>query len=213
MGDSPLFTVPLEIRQLIYEYYLSFEHCDLISYKPQWEAYLDNEPISHALPSLMITCKRVYTEMRWYVHSTAVVRFIGPGGYLPSLPVAAHGILRFERLHHLVLKVCESDLRGPGWSEFFEAIARKMCVLKHLTIDWAFTLRLEEYNEDHQCRFIKALHSITSLRTIRIYGFMRDSWRRVIAQEMNGTNVVIRTFPRPWWHLTSSRNISSNGTS
>ncbi|KAI0550510.1 hypothetical protein F4679DRAFT_594696 [Xylaria curta] len=199
MENSPLFTVPLEIRQLIYEYYLGFRYSDMICYDPQDAAYVDSKSFSTELPNLMLTCKRVCTEMRSYVHYTAVVQFVGPGGYEPSFRIAVHGILRFERLRHLVLITGERDLRRPGWPEFFEGIARKMWLLKHLTIDWEYTLRAEEYNEDHQRRFIKALRGITSLQTIRINGFMRQSWRRVIEQEMNGTNVVIKTFGNRWW--------------
>ncbi|TRX91430.1 hypothetical protein FHL15_007654 [Xylaria flabelliformis] len=201
MGDSILFTVPLEIRQLIYEYYLSFEHSDTICHERQWEAFLKySKPLSAPLPSLMVTCKRIYIELRSDVHSTAVVQFIGPERFWPGLHIhtTVHGILRFERLHHLVMQVNEESLRGPVWF-FLEAVAGKMCVLEHLTIDWEFTLRAEEHNENHKRRFLQALHSITSLRTIRINGCPRRSWRQAIEQEMIGTNVVIRIFRNRWW--------------
>ncbi|KAI0861312.1 hypothetical protein F4860DRAFT_524422 [Xylaria cubensis] len=198
MGDSILFTVPLEIRQLIYEYSLSFEHSDTKCHERQWEVFLDySKPLSAPLPSLMVTCKRIYTELRSNVHSTAVVRF-GFNEIWPGLHITMHGILRFERLRHLVMQVDEDSHRGPVWL-FFEAIASKMCVLEHLTIDWQLTFRAEVHNEDHKRRFLQALHSITSLRTIRINGHPRKSWREAIEQEMNGTNVVVRIFRYRWW--------------
>ncbi|KAI1741922.1 hypothetical protein F4680DRAFT_446469 [Xylaria scruposa] len=225
MEDSPLFMVPLEVRQLIYDYYLSILISDCERYldelpwkerwsnaglsnpkfKQQWETCFDKLPSGVALPSLMLTCKRAYAELRSDVHSATEFHITCVGtGYDPFVSFSNYGILRFQRLRRLSIVIKMSFyIHASGWSFIFESIARRTWVLEHLTIDWVVgsdpTIPGWETLENEERRFLQALKSITSLRTIRIYGKMPESYERGIEQVMNGRNVVIRKFPYQWW--------------
>ncbi|KAI0863403.1 hypothetical protein F4860DRAFT_511797 [Xylaria cubensis] len=232
MEDSPLFNIPLEVRQLIYEYYLSFTDWDFQDYKTwktasdselvscgdllnpifirQWKTYFD-EPLSGiALPSLMLTCKRAYAELRCDVRSTAVFRIDHPMvDVRPFVSFAMYGTLHFERLRHLSIRIEMRYLYGSRWSIFFESIARRSCILEHLTMDCLvgsnclYEPDSWETIENDERRFLQALDSITSLRSIWVYGKMPKSWERGLEQGMNGRDVAMRRFPYRWWREAS----------
>lgn len=136
METSPLFLVPLEVRQIIYEYYLSFTRRRWLSPTLLRQMhFIHDKPHSTALPSLMLTCKRAYAELRSDVHSNVVLW--SPSNDSLEIGFAVHGILRFERLRRLFLVI---EWERPPWDEwlsFFGEAVSRMPALEHVTIDWS----------------------------------------------------------------------------
>ncbi|KAI8953443.1 hypothetical protein F4801DRAFT_588348 [Xylaria longipes] len=165
METSTLFLIPFEVRQIIYEYYLSFTDYDYVWFRRSRLChmyFIDDQPHSTALPSLMLTCKRAYAELRSDVHSTVYFRsFCCDTG----IGVAVHGILRLERLHRLFLVINENYDWVRLLRSFGDLIDR-MSALEHVTIDWKHW----PLKESVESSLFEMLESMTSLRTVRIYG-------------------------------------------
>ncbi|KAI0487646.1 hypothetical protein F4859DRAFT_510216 [Xylaria cf. heliscus] len=189
METSRFFRLPLEIRQIIYEYYLTFNDGDFD----------------------MIQYPRAYAELRSDVHSTAVLR-VPPwkedGSVFYRHALAWHGVLRIERLRRLFL-IIEMDsgfwLRRVVLGGFYSVMER--CFLEHLTIDWAEGSSGPPDSRDNPARskfhedFLQTLEGTTSLRTVWLYGHGSGYWKQKIEQhtKMNERGVVITEFPYRWW--------------
>ncbi|KAF5491022.1 hypothetical protein CGCF413_v010917 [Colletotrichum fructicola] len=99
--SSRLFELPWEIRERIYEYYLSFDHDDFGDTLRPLHLYIEQGGYSKPIPPLMLTSKRAYRELHQRVHSDAVMRVHTAGWGDRRIGFAVHGKLRFERLRRL----------------------------------------------------------------------------------------------------------------
>lgn len=203
-NNSPLFLAPSEVRSRIYEYYLAFTYQDFADTIRPTHTYLEaTTPHSTALPSLMLTCRRAYADLREDVHSSAALRV-----YLPGLRrerrvgFAVHGTLRLERLRRLFLVIDMDHPYWNSWLEFLGALAARTPGLEHLTIDWGPCLvvpisgwdrRLAEKKDDE---FLQVLCSMATLQTVWMYGQVPRHWKQRIEQD---TKATVRSFPYRWW--------------
>ncbi|KAI0394186.1 hypothetical protein F5Y17DRAFT_273072 [Xylariaceae sp. FL0594] len=200
--SSRLFALPYEIRDQIYEVYLSHEHGDFTdTIRPQ-ALFLDRgAPHSRPLPSLMLTCKRAYREMRAAVHHRAVMRVEMHGRFERRIGFAVHGTLRLSRLRNLWLVI---PLERPNWNRwlyFFAEVLRCAPGLEALVIDWSprpvlpadgWAGRLNRKKEDELFRMIGGLQR---LHTVRIHGNVSPRWIDKLREV--ATRVVHD--PSRWW--------------
>ncbi|KAK8078091.1 hypothetical protein PG996_004261 [Apiospora saccharicola] len=153
----PLFQLPPEVRQRIWEHYLAIVHGGFFeSIRPMHTFFGHDEqdqdiqnqnPAAAAggglfvtpLPALMRVNKATYRELAPLVHESAVLRIQRPGSRNERrIGFAAKGTLRFERLRRLVFVVdSEEYAYWNSWLDFFGAVLGRTQGLEHLTIDWA----------------------------------------------------------------------------
>ncbi|KAI1346371.1 hypothetical protein F5Y01DRAFT_22142 [Xylaria sp. FL0043] len=181
-ADSPLFSLPSEVREHIYDYYLTYDHSDFKDTLRPHKLFLDNDAVySRPLPALMRSCKRVYQEMRPIVHGQAVMRVEMRGRIERRIGFAVHGTLRFDRLRKLWLLV---PLEHPNWNQwlpFFGDAVRLAPNLEVLVVDWAprsthehiWEGRANAKKEDEFCSIIQ---SIKKLRTLKVHGNISARW-------------------------------------
>lgn len=198
--NSPLFSLPLEIRTRIYDFYLAFDDRDFGYTKRPLFVYLDNGEYSKGLPSLMLACKRSYQEMRTQVHHESILRVL-MSQWSPRIGFAVHGNLRYDRLHKLHLIVSMEHPYWNRWLGFFEEIARRISGLRELVIDWEprqFNLSgreaaLHEKKEDH---FLRLVGGLKELRLIRLYGDIPPHWTKKL-EEMTAARIM--SYKLRWW--------------
>ncbi|KAH9995859.1 hypothetical protein F4779DRAFT_607280 [Xylariaceae sp. FL0662B] len=202
--DSPLFTIPLEIRGRIFQYYLTFTNDGFADSLRPIHTYLDAvKPHSTTLPALMLACKRAYAELQPEVHSTAALRVRRPGlRNERRVGFAVHGVLRFERLRRMYLLIDMEYAYWNAWLDFFGIVVSRTLGLEHLTIDWApravthasgWERKQAEKKEDI---FLQLLKPMARLQTVWIYGQAPEHWEERIKQD---TKASVRRFPYRWW--------------
>ncbi|KAI0965410.1 hypothetical protein F4678DRAFT_476669 [Xylaria arbuscula] len=181
-ANSPLFSLPSEVRDRIYDFYLTYDHNDFEDTLRPHKHFLDNSVVySRSLPDLMCSCKRVYQEMSPTVHSQAVMRVEMRGLIEWRIGFAVHGTLRFDRLRKLWLLV---PLEHPNWNRwlyFFGDVVHRAPHLKVLVIDWAprstpektWERRAIAKKEDDFCEIIK---SLKELHMLKIHGNISARW-------------------------------------
>ncbi|KAK9423456.1 hypothetical protein SUNI508_14021 [Seiridium unicorne] len=204
---SPLFRLPWELRERIYEFYLAFTRDDFTDSMRPMHMYLDAEkpPHSTPLPPLMESCKLSCTELAPLVHSTAALRVYRPGARNERrIGFAVHGTLRFERLRRLVLVVDLDYAYWNAWLDFFGAIMARAGALEHLVVDWAprratsgaaaaWEARRDEKKERV---FLDLLLGSGTLQTLRFFGQVPDRWAEA---RMQHTGLTIRQSAERWW--------------
>ncbi|KAI1174505.1 hypothetical protein F4777DRAFT_579938 [Nemania sp. FL0916] len=165
---SRLFSLPHEVRDRIYSFYLCPGHDDFEDALRPHQKFLENEAYSRPLPALMRTCKRVYQDMAPHVHDQATMRVEMHGPLERRIGFAVHGTLRFERLRKLCLLV---PLEHPNWNRwlyFFSEVLSRCPNLGTLVIDWSprpvtsldWAGRVNQKKEDEFLRTILGLEKL-----------------------------------------------------
>ncbi|TGJ84809.1 hypothetical protein E0Z10_g3969 [Xylaria hypoxylon] len=200
-ADSRLFSLPSEVRDRIYDFYLAYDHSDFGDTLRPSKMYLDNGVVySRPLPALMRSCKRAYREMCPTVHGQAIMRVEMRGHVERRIGFAVHGTLRFDRLHKLWLLV---PLEHPNWNRwlyFFGDVVRRTPNLKVLIIDWAprpapengWDERVNVKKEDEFCSMIEGLKE---LHTLQVYGNISTRW----IDRLGGSVPRVIQYRSRWW--------------
>uniref|UniRef100_L2FAZ1 Uncharacterized protein n=1 Tax=Colletotrichum fructicola (strain Nara gc5) TaxID=1213859 RepID=L2FAZ1_COLFN len=134
--SSRLFELPWEIRERIYEYYLSFDHDDFGDTLRPLHLYIEQGGYSKPIPPLMLTSKRAYRELHQRVHSDAVMRVHTAGWGDRRIGFAVHGKLRFERLRRLYVLVAMEYPNWNRWLGMLGEVTRRATNLNELVVDW-----------------------------------------------------------------------------
>ncbi|KAF4879311.1 hypothetical protein CGCSCA1_v001548 [Colletotrichum siamense] len=134
--SSKLFELPWEIRERIYEYYLSFDHDDFGDTLRPLHLYIEQGGYSKPIPPLMLTSKRAYRELHQRVHSDAVMRVHTAGWGDRRIGFAVHGKLRFERLRRLYVLVAMEYPNWNRWLGMLGEVTRRATNLNELVVDW-----------------------------------------------------------------------------
>lgn len=206
--DSVLFTVPGEIRQAIYGFYLCFEDGDLHFSRLPSQAFLGKEPFSRALPGLMRTCKRAYREMQAAVEGQAVLRAYRVGERR-GVGFAVHGTLRIPRLQRLVFQVMMEDANWGWWLHFFGGVMELAGELRELVVDWRLRKGQKPWNGGHsvapskqfmakldqkaEARFFEAVAMASKLQTVVVHGKVPAHWQEQLGRLLGGSvELVVR---------------------
>ncbi|KAI0533299.1 hypothetical protein GGR58DRAFT_124739 [Xylaria digitata] len=181
-ANSPFFSLPSEVRDRIYDFYLAYDHSDFGDTLRPGKLYLENDTVySRPLPALMRSCKRAYQEMCLTVHGEAVMRVEMRGRVERRIGFAVHGTLRFDRLQKLWLLV---PLEYPNWNrwlKFFGDVVRCSPNLKVLIIDWAPKVTQakgwdERVNAKKEDEFCDIIESLKELHTLKIHSNISARW-------------------------------------
>ncbi|GAW15891.1 hypothetical protein ANO14919_053130 [Xylariales sp. No.14919] len=200
-ANSTLFSLPSEIRDRIYDFYLAYDHHDFGDTLRPSQMYLDNGVVySRPLPALMRSCKRAYQEMCPVVHGEAVMRIEMRGRVERRIGFAVYGTLRFDRLRKLWLVI---PLEHPNWNRwlyFFGDVIRRTPNLKVLAIDWAprparESAWEERVNVKKENKFCTMIEGLEELQIIKAYGNM--SARLIDRLGLSGSRVV--QYRSRWW--------------
>ncbi|KAI1101576.1 hypothetical protein F4804DRAFT_293733 [Jackrogersella minutella] len=200
--QSPLFNLPREVRDKIYEFYLAFDHDDFEdTLRPQL-VYLGDVPYSQPLPSLMLTCKSLYRELSPTVHGETVLRVEVHGWNDRRIGFGIRGALRFDRLEKLYLLIATEHPNWNSWLSFFETVVGRAKNLQALVIDWGprpvdpvgWTGRVNTKKED---MFFDVIAAIERLQVIKIYGYISSRWTSRLDKIATRAHVVRHRFR--WW--------------
>ncbi|OTA87772.1 hypothetical protein M434DRAFT_134500 [Hypoxylon sp. CO27-5] len=198
--NSRLFSLPKEVRDCIYSFYLFPSHDDFVETLRPHQRFLNSEAYSQPLPALMHTCKRVYQDMSPLVHDQAIMRVEMHGSLERRISFAVYGTLRFERLRKFCLLV---PLEHPNWNRwlyFFADVLSHCTNLRTLVIDWSprpvpshnWAGRVNQKKEDE---FLRAVLALEALHTVKIHGNAPYRW---VAQLHESKRRVIQD-PCRWW--------------
>ncbi|KAJ2893056.1 hypothetical protein MKZ38_009076 [Zalerion maritima] len=204
---SPLFALPYEIRDRIYEFYVAFHDSDFNDTLQPSLAYLEVEKLhSTPLPSFMLTSKRAYKELGPHVHEVAVLRVHHRGFYSGRrVGFAVHGVLKLERLRKLVLVVDMEHANWNSWLGFFASVGERARGVERLVVDWrprppseresvGWTARV---NGKKEGEFLGAIAGLGRLDTVVVHGTLAQGWKERIMGETAGARTVF--FPFRWW--------------
>ncbi|KAI1767155.1 hypothetical protein GGR53DRAFT_145099 [Hypoxylon sp. FL1150] len=198
--ESPLLSLPLEVRERIYDFYLVFNHNDFEDTLRPQHVYLDGPPHARPLPSLMLTSKTLYRELSPAVHKQAAVRVLSHGWTDRRIGFAVHGTLRFERLEKLWLLLTAEYPQWNSWLSFFGAVVERAPHLNTLVVDWAprtvsETGWKERANIKKEKEFCAMMASLKELRHLHIYGDISGRWMSQL--EKTVPHIVHHKFH--WW--------------
>ncbi|KAI1112378.1 hypothetical protein F5Y14DRAFT_421979 [Nemania sp. NC0429] len=216
-ASSPLFSLPSEVRDNIYDFYLTYDDSDFNDSLRPRDLYLD-DVYSRPLPALMRSCKQAYQEISPKVHEQAAMRVVMRGQVITNrrsmhrIGFAVHGTLRFDRLRTLFLLV---PLEYPLWNKwlgFFSDVVRRAPRLRVLVVDWAprpltddgATGRVSFSNEDD---FFDIIARLTELHKLYVYGDISARWIDKL------TNLVPRMvhYRSRWWREAGTRSDQDEG--
>ncbi|CAJ2507546.1 Uu.00g087320.m01.CDS01 [Anthostomella pinea] len=203
-SPSPLLNLPLEVRERIYDYYLSFDHGDFgDSLRPLHDYLESGERHSTPLPRLMFASRAAYRDLAPLVHYEAVLRIHTQGRHGRRIGFAVHGNLCLARLRRLVLVLAAEYPAWNAWLEFFRQVVRegRAEALECLTLDWhprmvgekGWEGRLNRKKEDE---FFGVIGGMKGLRVVRVFGAVDEGWRTRL-QARTGARVV--WFACRWW--------------
>ncbi|CAI0653897.1 unnamed protein product, partial [Colletotrichum noveboracense] len=201
--SSRLFELPWEIRERIYEYYLSFDHDDFGDTLRPLHLYIEQGGYSKPIPPLMLTSKRAYRELHQRVHSDAVMRVHTAGWGDRRIGFAVHGKLRFERLRRLYVLVAMEYPNWNRWLGMLGEVARRATNLSELVVDWeprpssgntkVWEAKLTERKHDE---FFRIIADLKNLQVVRFHGDMPPGWRDRFARETSARLVLYKS---KWW--------------
>ncbi|KAI1140052.1 hypothetical protein F5Y05DRAFT_304696 [Hypoxylon sp. FL0543] len=199
---SPLFHLPREVRDRIYDFYLAYDHSDFEdSLRPQL-VYMGDIPYSRPLPSLMLTCKSLYRDLSPMVHGQAVLRVAARGWNDRRISFGVRGVLRFDRLEKLWLLVTTEHPNWNSWLSFFGEVIKRAENLLALVVDWNprpvdsadWTGRINVKKEDE---FFDSLAALEKLQVIQVYGNISPRWTSRLALIATRAHVVCHRCR--WW--------------
>ncbi|KAI1124603.1 hypothetical protein F5Y10DRAFT_24957 [Nemania abortiva] len=198
-ADSPFFSLPSEVRDRIYDFYLTYDHSDFGDTLRPYLLYFDNA-YSRALPALMRSCKRAYREMWPTVHDQAVMRVEMRGRVERRIGFAVHGTLRFDRLRKLWLLI---PLEYPNWNRwlyFFGDVVRRTPDLRVLVIDWSPRRTKEigwagRVNVKKEEEFFQIIERLKELHTVTIHGDVSAKW----IDRLKKTVARVVHYRSRWW--------------
>ncbi|KAI0106593.1 hypothetical protein F4776DRAFT_437744 [Hypoxylon sp. NC0597] len=200
--QSPLFHLPREVRDDIFDFYLAYDHIDFEdTLRPQL-VYMGDVPYSRPLPALMITCKSLYQELRPKVHGQAVLRVAVHGWNDRRIGFGVRGILRFDRLEKLWLVVATEHPNWNSWLLFFGEVIKRARNLLALAIDWnprpvdsvGWVGRVNMKKEDE---FFGIVATLEKLQVIQVYGNISSRWPSRLDAITTRPYVVCHRFR--WW--------------
>ncbi|KAF4941442.1 hypothetical protein CGCF245_v001541 [Colletotrichum fructicola] len=201
--SSRLFELPWEIRERIYEYYLSFDHDDFGDTLRPLHLYIEQGGYSKPIPPLMLTSKRAYRELHQRVHSDAVMRVHTAGWGDRRIGFAVHGKLRFERLRRLYVLVAMEYPNWNRWLGMLGEVTRRATNLNELVVDWeprpsngntkVWEAKLTERKHDE---FFRIISDLKNLQVVRFHGDMPVGWRDRFARETSARLVLYKS---KWW--------------
>ncbi|KAI0891130.1 hypothetical protein F4806DRAFT_483690 [Annulohypoxylon nitens] len=201
-SQSPLFRLPREVRDKIWDFYLSFDHVDFRNTLRPQIVYLDDLPYSQPLPSLMYTCKSLYRELSPIVHHEAVLRVEIPGGNDRRIGFAVRGSLKFDRLSKLYLLITTEHPNWNSWLSFFQEVVKRAQNIETLIVDWGprpveslgWAGRANLKKEDE---FFATIASLKELKIFRMYGDISQRWTGRLDEIAARAHVVCYHFR--WW--------------
>ncbi|KAI0880223.1 uncharacterized protein GGS22DRAFT_182450 [Annulohypoxylon maeteangense] len=201
-GLSPLFQLPQEVRDKIYEFYLAFNHSDFEDTLRPQIVYFGDVPYSRPLPSLMLTCKSLYQELSPTVHGEAILRVEIPGWNDRRIGFGVRGNLKFDRLSKLYLLIATEHPNWNSWLSTFEAVAEHGKNIETLVIDWG-PRPVESVgwsgraNLKKETEFFNAITSLKNLQILRVYGNISPRWMNRFDEIAKRAHVVRYRFR--WW--------------
>ncbi|KAJ8110748.1 hypothetical protein ONZ43_g5792 [Nemania bipapillata] len=181
-ANSPLFSLPSEVRDRIYDFYLTHDHSDFGDTLRPHQLYLDDDTAyARPLPALMRACKRAYREMHPRVHGQAVMRVEMRGRVERRIGFAVHGPLRLARLRRLCLLVPMEYPNWNAWLYFFRDVVLRAPDLRVLVVDWAPRQMLEKgwfgrVNAKKEEEFFRIIEGLGELHTVIVHGDVADRW-------------------------------------
>ncbi|KAI4862590.1 hypothetical protein F4820DRAFT_16857 [Hypoxylon rubiginosum] len=198
--ESPLLSLPLEVRERIYEFYLAFDHTDFEDTLRPHHVYLDGPPHARPLPPLMLASKSLYRELSPAVHGRAALRVLTLGWSDRRIGFAVHGTLRFARLEKLWLLLTAEYPKWNSWLAFFGAVVGRAPHLTTLVVDWAprpvsdvgWRERVNIKKEEEFCAMVASLRE---LRSVHMYGDVPERWMGQLRKA--APHVVHHRFR--WW--------------
>ncbi|KAI2625041.1 hypothetical protein GGR54DRAFT_547702 [Hypoxylon sp. NC1633] len=180
--QSPLLLLPREVRDRIYEFYLTIENEDFeVTLQPRLLFMDSDAAFSRPLPTLMLTCKALYQELYGLVHEQAAMRVENRGWNDRKIGFAVRGVLRFDRLEKLLLMVTTEHPNWNSWLYFFRDVVARAPNLKALVIDWNPRPVLStgwsgRVNLKKETEFFGAIASLKKLHRIQIHGEIPARW-------------------------------------
>ncbi|KAI0179387.1 hypothetical protein GGR52DRAFT_304332 [Hypoxylon sp. FL1284] len=200
--ELSLFSLPLEVRERIYEFYLAFNHNDFEDTLRPQHVYIDDGGPAHTrpLPAAMLACKALYRELVPAVHAQAAVRVLSRGWGDRRIGFAFHGTLRLERLERLLLLLTAEHPQWNGWLSFFAAVLERAPRLDTLLVDWtprpvADVGWRDRVNLKKEEEFVALVAALPNLRHLYVYGDIPARWMAML--DKAAPHVVHRRFR--WW--------------
>ncbi|KAI5924198.1 hypothetical protein F4810DRAFT_709916 [Camillea tinctor] len=215
---SLFFKLPFEVRERIYDFYLSVGYFDFHDTLQPGYTYFDSDPGPAApatttssrlatLPSLMLTCKALYRELRDRVRGVAYMRVHKTGQYSDrriGFAVPGGAPLRLASLHTLYLLVAMEYPNWNGWIGFFGGVLLQHARgLNTLVVDWkpravnnddsTWQGRANKKKEDS---FLRLVAGAPNLQVLKLYGDVPQRWVDTLEQ---CTSVRIVRYRFSWW--------------
>ncbi|KAI1081782.1 hypothetical protein F5B20DRAFT_535360 [Whalleya microplaca] len=203
-AQSPFFSLPQEVRDHIYELYLTFNHTfnhtDFGDTLRPRHMYMDVAAYSRPLPALMFSCKRAYQELASAVHGQALMRVEMRGRNERRIGFAIHGTLHFDRLVKLWLLVATEHTNWNRWLSFFGEVIQRARNLKALVIDWEprvfpYSEWAGRVNTKKEDEFFGIIASLKTLEVIEIHGSIPDGWK----SRLEGIAKHVVYYRYRWW--------------
>lgn len=204
-SGSSLFSIPGEVREIIYTFALSFRYSDFEFSSRPFYVFGGDPAFSRPLPALMLTCKRAHAELRARVQEEAVMRAC-MFEHGRRIGLAVHGTLRIPRLRRLVFHVAMEHANWNTWVKFFGYVLESAGGLRELVIDWeprrspsARRIGFMAQHEDRmERRLFKAVAGARHLESLRIHGDIPAHWA-VELRHMLGERVRMVCVRERWW--------------
>ncbi|KAI0802202.1 hypothetical protein GGR55DRAFT_456533 [Xylaria sp. FL0064] len=198
--NSPLFSLPHEIRDRIYGFYLTPNNGDFENALRPHNMFLGGAVYSRTIPVLMRTCKRAHREMYAAVHQQALMRVEMPDHAERRIGFAVHGTLRFGRLRKLWLLIPMEHPNWNCWLHFFGDVVHHTPGLEVLVVDWSprpitaggWTGRINLKKEDE---FLQMIKGLKQLHTVWLHGNIPPRW----GEQLRRANLRVNHSPTRWW--------------
>ncbi|KAI1487809.1 hypothetical protein F5X96DRAFT_124505 [Biscogniauxia mediterranea] len=212
--NALLFNLPFEVRERIYDFYLSVGYFDFHDTLRPGHTYLESGEAEAAtttapaatLPPLMLACKALYRELHGRVRGVAYMRVHKLGQYSDrriGFAVPGGAPLRLASLHTLYLLVAMEHPNWNGWLGFFgEVLRRHARGLTTLVVDWkprvvgggaSWSAKMHRKKEDE---LLRTVAEAPSLQLLKLYGDVPKRWTDYL-EENSGLRIV--SYPFSWW--------------